>query len=107
MRIYFRLYEVGSQTILCLTLQQLGKKVCKTLGGAHYLPNDDTGTGNRRASTIGFEIIPFPTLCHLGNLAQKFGRTLNIDPANGRILGDDEAMAMWGREYERGWSPEF
>jgi predicted dehydrogenase len=47
------------------------------------------------------------SMCHLGNLAQKFGRTLDIDPATGHILGDDEAMAMWGREYERGWSPEF
>ena len=47
------------------------------------------------------------TLCHLGNIAQKFHRTLDIDPSNGHIVGDDEAMAMWGREYEPGWSPEF
>ena len=47
------------------------------------------------------------TLCHLGNLSQKFNRTLHIDPATGHIKGDDEAMSMWGREYEAGWSPEF
>ena len=47
------------------------------------------------------------SMCHLGNISQKFNRTLDIDPATGHIVGDDEAMAMWGREYEEGWSPEF
>ncbi|MCY3630397.1 MAG: Gfo/Idh/MocA family oxidoreductase [Bacteroidota bacterium] len=42
-------------------------------------------------------------LCHLGNIAQETGRTLRCDPANGHILDDDEAMGMWGREYEPGW----
>ncbi len=42
-------------------------------------------------------------LCHLGNIAQETGRTLHCDPANGRILDDEEAMKMWGREYEPGW----
>ena len=43
------------------------------------------------------------TLCQLGNIAQKMQRSLNIDPLNGRILNDNEAMKMWGREYESGW----
>ena len=47
------------------------------------------------------------TLCHLGNYAQRYGRTLTLDPANGHILGDEEAMSHWSREYEDGWSPEF
>ena len=47
------------------------------------------------------------TMCHLGNISQKFNRTLDIDPTTGHIIGDGEAMAMWGREYEEGWSPEF
>jgi len=42
-------------------------------------------------------------LCHLGNIAQEVGRSLQCDPANGRILNDEEAMKMWGREYEPGW----
>lgn len=45
------------------------------------------------------------TICHLGNIAQKTGRTLNIDQRTGRILGDGAAMLMWGREYESGWKP--
>ena len=47
------------------------------------------------------------TMCHLGNISQKYGRTLTIDPANGHIVGDDEAMSHWGREYQEGWSPEL
>ncbi|MDX2304444.1 MAG: Gfo/Idh/MocA family oxidoreductase [Microscillaceae bacterium] len=45
-------------------------------------------------------------LCHLGNIAQKLGRTLQTDPQNGRILKDKEALEMWGREYESGWEPK-
>lgn len=45
-------------------------------------------------------------LCHLGNIAQKFGRVLNTDPENGRILEDQESMSLWSRTYEPGWEPE-
>ncbi len=42
---------------------------------------------------------------HLGNMSQKFGRTLQIDQSNGHVKNDEEAMGMWGREYEPGWKP--
>ncbi len=45
-------------------------------------------------------------LCHLGNIAQRTGRTLNCDPTSGRIVDDDEAMSYWSREYEPGWEPK-
>ena len=44
-------------------------------------------------------------LCHLGNIAQWTGRALRIDPGSGRVLGDDEAMGYWQREYAPGWAP--
>ena len=44
-------------------------------------------------------------LCHLGNISQHVGRTLRINPSNGKILGDGEAMQMWSRTYEPGWEP--
>jgi predicted dehydrogenase len=44
-------------------------------------------------------------LCHLGNIAQWTGRALRTDPASGRIVGDDEAMRFWHREYAPGWAP--
>ena len=39
----------------------------------------------------------------LGNIAQRVGRSLRIDPTTGRILDDREAGDLWGRTYEKGW----
>ena len=44
-------------------------------------------------------------LCHLGNIAQRTGRSLQCDPTTGHILNDIEAMLLWTREYEPGWEP--
>tara|TARA_B100000519_G_C14247794_1_gene440747 strand:+ start:116 stop:1414 length:1299 start_codon:yes stop_codon:yes gene_type:complete len=42
-------------------------------------------------------------LCHLGNISQRVGRILNCDTSNGHILDDEEAMALWQRDYHEGW----
>lgn len=42
-------------------------------------------------------------LVQLGNIAQRVGRTLNIDPLSGHIRGDKQAQKLWSREYEKGW----
>jgi hypothetical protein len=34
------------------------------------------------------------------------GRSLETDQKTGRILNDEAAMGMWGREYEKGWEPK-
>jgi predicted dehydrogenase len=44
-------------------------------------------------------------LCHLGNIAQVQGGALQVDPATGRIRNNRRAMAMWTRQYARGWNP--
>jgi predicted dehydrogenase len=44
-------------------------------------------------------------LCHLGNLSCRTGRTLKVDPATGRVLGDPEAESLWTRTYRTGWAP--
>ncbi len=44
-------------------------------------------------------------MCQLGNISWMTGRQLHIDPRNGHIMGDPEAMAHWSREYEPGWAP--
>ena len=44
-------------------------------------------------------------MTHLGNIAQEVGRALYLDPRTGRIIGDPEAMLLWGRAYQPGWAP--
>jgi hypothetical protein len=45
-------------------------------------------------------------LCQLGNISQRTGRiTLQTDPSNGHIIGNDAAMQYWKREYAPGWEP--
>ena len=49
-------------------------------------------------------------LCHLGNIAQKFGRKLSIDPTSGRIVGrqrsDDALAAEYAARGGCPWSRE-
>jgi predicted dehydrogenase len=45
------------------------------------------------------------TMLQLSNIAWETRRELNLDSADGKIVGDAEAMKMWGREYEKGWEP--
>ncbi|MBN2639405.1 MAG: Gfo/Idh/MocA family oxidoreductase [Bacteroidales bacterium] len=42
-------------------------------------------------------------LVQLGNISQRVGHSLEIDPQNGHILNDSKAMDLWAREYEKGW----
>jgi predicted dehydrogenase len=42
-------------------------------------------------------------LVQLGNIAQRVGRSLEIDPDTGHIKGDKKAAQYWGRTYEKGW----
>ncbi|WP_165072431.1 Gfo/Idh/MocA family protein [Paludisphaera rhizosphaerae] len=54
-------------------------------------PAADIETGHRSTS-----------LCHLGNIAARVGRTIQFDPATERIKGDDEADRLLGRSYRQG-----
>ena len=44
-------------------------------------------------------------LCHLGNIAYRTGRTVNLDRATRRIDGDAEQEGLWSREYRSGLEP--
>ena len=45
------------------------------------------------------------TMLQLSNVAWEVKRDLHLDPKDGHIQGDAEAMKLWGREYEKGWEP--
>ncbi|WP_026952909.1 Gfo/Idh/MocA family protein [Algoriphagus mannitolivorans] len=44
-------------------------------------------------------------LCHLANISSRTGEMLRCDPSNGHITNSQKAMALWKREYEKGWEP--
>ncbi|HSG70427.1 MAG TPA: hypothetical protein VLA12_08425, partial [Planctomycetaceae bacterium] len=43
------------------------------------------------------------TLCHLGNIATRVGRSLAFDPEREQIVGDSEANDLVHREYREHW----
>ncbi|HWR17435.1 MAG TPA: Gfo/Idh/MocA family oxidoreductase [Terriglobales bacterium] len=58
--------------------------------------------GENLRSPISDGNIPV-TMLQLSNIAWKMQRDLHLDPANGHIKNDAEAMKMWSRQYEKGW----
>jgi predicted dehydrogenase len=46
------------------------------------------------------------TMLQLSNIAWNFGRELRLDPEDGKIHNDSEAMKLWGRQYAPGWAPQ-
>jgi predicted dehydrogenase len=55
-------------------------------------PNGDIEEGHRSA-----------LLCHLGNIAQRVGRTIRFNAADESIPGDDEAARLLSRTYRDPW----
>jgi len=47
------------------------------------------------------------TMLQLSNISWEVNRELQIDTNDGKIQHDEEAMKMWGREYEKGWAPHL
>ena len=45
------------------------------------------------------------TVCHLGNIAVRLGRTIKWDPAKEQIVGDSEAASMLTRPYRAPYRP--
>jgi predicted dehydrogenase len=57
------------------------------------LPICDVAIGHRSA-----------TVCHLGNIAVRTGKTLTWDPTKEEIVGDKEAAKWTTKEYRKPWS---
>src|SRR6266487_3940962 len=53
-------------------------------------------------STVGLVGLVF----HANGRLSAAGRSVNIDPNVGKLIGDEEANKLWTREYRTGWEPE-
>jgi predicted dehydrogenase len=67
------------------------KNLCDTIRGESKL-NADALTGHLSTS-----------LCHLGNISTRVGRSLVFDPKAEQIQGDEEANKLLRREYRDHW----
>ena len=47
------------------------------------------------------------TMLQLSNIAWEVNRELALDPKDGRIQNDPDAMKLWQRDYEPGWAPQI
>jgi len=47
------------------------------------------------------------TMLQLSNVAWEVNRELQLDPKDGKVQHDADAMKLWGREYEKGWAPHL
>lgn len=71
----------------------------------HYADFIDAIKTDRQPNAPIDEAHVSATLCHLGNICMRTGRTLNFDPQQERILGDEEANRLLRRQYRtRHWA---
>jgi predicted dehydrogenase len=70
----------------------------------NFIAAIQTGTKLRQPVAQGNVAV---TLMQLSNIAWEVDRELRIDSADGKVLGDSEAMKYWGRQYEPGWAPHL
>jgi predicted dehydrogenase len=87
-----------------------GKEIRKETGpggNVEHLTNFlETVRGNAKLNSPVSEGSLSVDLCHLGNIAHRFNRSLKVDDKMGTIVGDPEAMTLWKRSYEPGWEPK-
>ncbi len=92
-------------------------KVLRQISGKKGLFDYDTGhfanfaDGIREGKPLRSEIEDgqkSTLLCHLGNIAWRSGKTVDLDPTSGKLLHPEPAVrSLWGRAYRRGWQPKF
>ncbi len=87
-----------------------GKEQSKQTGAGNdevHLQNflDAVVNGARQNAPIVEGVIS-TLLCHLGNISYRSGRPIRLDPQTHQIAADNEAAALWGREYREGWEPK-
>jgi predicted dehydrogenase len=82
----------------------VGRDSMTDLHFANFIAGITKGEQLHAPITVGNVAV---TMLQLSNIAWEVQRELKIDQADGKIIGDPEAMKGWGREYEKGWEPRI
>jgi predicted dehydrogenase len=72
------------------------------LDATHLTNFVDTIRGKAKLNSPISEAYRSTLLPHLGNIAQRTGKTLKCNSTNGHC-DDADAKKLWAREYEKGW----
>ena len=94
-------FKIGSTTS---STDVLGRDSMTDAHFANFIAGIRKGEKLNAAISVGNVSV---TMMQLSNIAWEVNRELSLDPNNGRIQNDPEAMKMWGREYEKGWAPHI
>ena len=94
-------FKVGSQTS---TADLTGRDSMTDLHFANFIAGIRKGERLNAPVSVGNVAV---TMLQLSNFAWELNRELKLDPKDGKVLNDPQAMAMWDREYEKGWAPHI
>ncbi len=94
-------FKVGKQTS---TADLIGADSMTDAHFANFIAGIRKGEKLNAPVSVGNVAV---TMLQLSNVAWFVNRELNLDPSDGKIKNDPEAMKYWNREYEKGWEPRI
>jgi len=94
-------FKVGRETS---TADLVGADSMTDAHFANFIAGIRTGEKLHAPVSIGNVAV---TMLQLSNIAWFVNRELNLDPTDGKIKDDPEAMKYWDRAYEPGWAPKI
>ena len=94
-------FKIGRETS---TADLVGADSMTDAHFANFIAGIRTGEKLHAPVSIGNVAV---TMLQLSNIAWFVNRELNLDPTDGKIKDDPEAMKYWDRAYEPGWAPKI
>jgi predicted dehydrogenase len=94
-------FKVGKQTS---TADLIGADSMTDAHFANFIAGIRKGEKLNAPVSVGNVAV---TMLQLSNIAWFVNHELSLNPADGKIKNDSEAMKYWDREYEKGWEPRI